>query len=198
MDNEAVVRNMYEKQIAAEQQQWSGERGSLQKALQEQQGIAFTLQTSLQARISELEEQLQAQEAGHVSVMKAQHSDVARLQETIIELQQKQQQLLEHLKQALAYRQKCVVQKQKIEQLEKQIASNQHGTSPEKAVVVDDAPIDLTRDAPEAAENASANILESEVSIWHWNCSTWSYDVHHCLLAIHHTATIYLQFFAFA
>ena len=168
MDNEAVVRNMYEQQIASEQQQWSNEKDSLQRALQEQQGTAFTLQMSLQARISELEEQLQAQDSHHASVMAAQRGDLAKLQETIDHLQQKQQQLLQDLKEALAYRQKCVVQKQKIQQLEKQIAaSNQHCTSPEKAVDVDDAPIDLTRDVPEAADTANIHTitLESEVPI---------------------------------
>lgn len=188
MDNEAVLRRAHETQLIAEQQQWYVEKDTLQKALQEQQGIAFALQQQQQERISELEGQLQIQESCHSTAVTAQHETIVDLQDTIVNLQQQQQQLQQDLAEAFAYRQKCVVQKQRIQQMEKRLPEFQHGRSPQQAQVSGNDPIDLTKDV-DRAEAKGADDAEVHSLCMFYNVAEQALHIvtiHVCIQALQH------------
>lgn len=154
MDNEAILRQAHEGQLASEQQQWFCERDALQKALQEQQGTAFPLQQQQQERILQLEQELQRQETAH-AVAVAAYQETAVKQEDIIDtLQQQQQELRQDLTEALAYRQKCIVQRQTIDRLTEQAGQCQQSNFPNQAVATEDGAIDLTADGDQEVKPA--------------------------------------------
>ena len=166
VDNEAVVRKTYEQQIAAEQQQFSAEKDVLQKALQEQQGTAFALQQQQQERICDLEQQLQAQEASHAFAAAAQNDAVAKLQASIAHVQQQLQDSEQDVRNALAYRQKCVAQKATIQQLELQLEHGQHSIPPAQASANKHDPIDLTKVDDKVHAKAGKDAVHCEVNMF--------------------------------
>ena len=110
---EAELRLNYEQQLLVERQQWCQEKDALQKVLQEQQGTAHSLEQHLNAQIADL----QATLARYDNMAHTHEDTLSAMQAANEQLQQQQSKLEQDLKAALAYRHKCVQQKQELQLL---------------------------------------------------------------------------------
>ena len=108
-----------------ERQQWCLEKDALQKVLQEQQGTAHTLEQHLTAQITALQEQLAKQHSGQQAGARTHQDTLEALQGANQQLQQQQSKLQQDLQAALAYRHKCIQQKQELQQLRKHTSGAQ-------------------------------------------------------------------------
>lgn len=114
---EADLRQNYEQQLVAERQQWCQEKDALQKVLQEQQGTAHSLEQHLNAQIADLQATLARYESIQENVARTHQGTLSAMQAANEQLQQQQSKLEQDLKAALAYRHKCIQQKQELQLL---------------------------------------------------------------------------------
>lgn len=143
---EAELRQKYEQQLLVERQQWCLEKDALQKILQEQQGTAHTLEQHLHAQLAELQKTLGRHQADFDSAARAHQGTLSAMQAANQQLQQQQSKLEQDLKAALAYRHKCIKQKQELQLLHKQAVQAQPTSMLEMtndALASDDQQLDL-------------------------------------------------------
>ena len=114
---EAELRLNYEQQLLVERQQWCQEKDALQKVLQEQQGTAHSLEQHLNAQIADLQATLARYESVQDNMAHTHQDTLSAMQAANEQLQQQQSKLEQDLKAALAYRHKCVQQKQELQLL---------------------------------------------------------------------------------
>ena len=125
---EADLRQEAEQQFTVERQQWCLEKDSLQKVLQEQQGTSHTLEQQLNAQIAALQTQVASYQAGQKAAAQIHDDTLAALQAANRQLQQQNNKLEQDLQAALAYRHKCLQQKQELQLLQRQ-AGNVQGSA---------------------------------------------------------------------
>lgn len=114
---EVQLREEHEQQLLVERQQWCLEKDALQKVLQEQQGTAHTVEQHLTAQIIALQDQLAQQHSGQHTAAQTHQETLKALQTSHQELQHQHSKLQQDLQAALAYRHKCIQQKQELQQL---------------------------------------------------------------------------------
>ena len=122
---EAQLREEHEQQLLVERQQWCLEKDALQKVLQEQQGTAHTVEQHLAAQITALQEQLAQQHSGLQTDARTHQDTLEALQNSHEQLQQQNSKLQQDLQAALAYRHKCLQQKQELQQLRNRTSGTQ-------------------------------------------------------------------------
>lgn len=93
--------------------------------LQEQQGTAHSLEQHLTNQIIALQHQLAKQHTGQETIAYSHQHTVAALQTANQQLQQQCGRLEQDLQAALAYRHKCIQQKEELQQLRKQTLADQ-------------------------------------------------------------------------
>ena len=125
LNAEAQLREEYEQQLLLERQQWCLEKDALQKVLQEQQGTAHTLEQHLAAQITALQEQLAQQHSGLHTDARTHQDTLEALQKSHQQLQQQHSKVQQDLQAALAYRHKCLQQKQELQQLRNRTSGTQ-------------------------------------------------------------------------
>ena len=114
---EADLRQSYEQQLVVERQQWCQEKDALQKVLQEQQGTAHSLEQHLNTQIADLQATVAIFESVQENVACTHQGTLSAMQAANEQLQQQQSKLEQDLKAALAYRHKCIQQKQELQLL---------------------------------------------------------------------------------
>ena len=119
LNAETQLREELEQQLTVEQQHWCLEKDALQKVLQEQQGTAHALEQHLTNQITALQHQLAKQHTGQETAARSHQDTVAALQTANQQLQQQCGRLEQDLHAALAYRHKCIQQKEELQQLRK-------------------------------------------------------------------------------
>lgn len=114
---EVQLREEHEQQLLEERQQWCLEKDALQKVLQEQQGTAHTVEQHLTAQITALQDRLAQQHSDQQTAAQEHQETLKALQTSHEQLQQQHSKLQHDLQAALAYRHKCIQQKQELQQL---------------------------------------------------------------------------------
>jgi len=114
---EADLRQNYEQQLLVERQQWCQEKDALQKVLQEQQGTAHSLEQHLNAQIADLQATLGRYKSIQEHMARTHQDTLSAMQAANEQLQQQHSKLEQDLKAALAYRHKCIQQKQELQLL---------------------------------------------------------------------------------
>ncbi|DBA99943.1 TPA: hypothetical protein ACH3X1_013822 [Trebouxia sp. C0004] len=114
---EVNLRQNYEQQLLVERQQWCQEKDALQKVLQEQQGTAHSLEQHLNEQIAVLQATLDRHESIQENMARTHQGTLSAMQAANEQLQQQQSKLEQDLKAALAYRHKCIQQKQELQLL---------------------------------------------------------------------------------
>ena len=166
---EADLRQDYEQQLTVDRQQWCLEKDALQKVLQEQQGTAHALEQHLNAQIAKLQASLDTHQSGRQHDARMHQDTIAALQVANEQLQHQQSKLEQDLKAALAYRHKCIRQKQELQLFHKQANQGQRVQLVADNVLSDDQQADLSSeqqpsDATSADDAASQEDLRALVS----------------------------------
>ena len=125
LNAEAQLREEHEQQLLLERQQWCLEKDALQKVLQEQQGTAHTVEQHLAGQITALQDQLAVGHSGQQTAARTHQDTLEALQNSHQQLQQQHSKLQQDLQAALAYRHKCLQQKQELQQLRNRTSGTQ-------------------------------------------------------------------------
>ena len=164
LNAEVQLRQEHEQQLLVERQQWCLEKDALQKVLQEQQGTAHTLEQHLSAQIAALRDEVAKQHSGQQTAARTHQDTLEALQSANQQLQQQHSKLQQDLQAALAYRHKCIQQKQELQQLRKHSSGPQVKTLQNQGSagdVSDNRQVDLTAATPQEGFDAIDNPASS-------------------------------------
>ena len=185
LNAEVQLREEHQQQLLLERQQWCLEKDALQKVLQEQQGTAHTVEQHLAVQITALQDQLAQQHSGQQTAARTHQDTLEALQNSHQQLQQQHGKLQQDLQAALAYRHKCLQQKQELQQLRNHTSGTQLRSMLDQGAaeeVSDDQQADATAVPPQEgvhAVNSPASSSEDLAAL-----VGLSISVQQCLLSL--------------